>query len=126
MTPNTAASAVGWLAVIGAVGAAVMSLAHWDVPMPLVDDVGRVVAPVAVALGIGAVLYVAVAFGSFRRMRWAWPLGLVVNGLALLSTVAPPFRGPVELVAIVVSGAALALLLSRPGRSAFREEPVGP
>jgi hypothetical protein len=124
MHPHTASKTIGWLAVVGAVGAAVMSLAHWDVSMPLVDDVGRVVAPVAIALAIGATLYVVVAVGAFRRRSWTWPLALVVNGLALLSTLAPPFRGPVELVAIAVSAVALGVLLSGGGRAAFRDEAV--
>jgi hypothetical protein len=110
---------VGWLAVAGAVGAAVMSVAHWGVAVPLVADVGRVVAPVAVALAVGAVLYAVVAVGSFGRRRWAWTAGVVVNALALLSTASPPFRGPVELVAAAVSLAALVVLLSRRGREAF-------
>jgi hypothetical protein len=125
MHPHTASKTVAWLAVVGAVGATVMSLAHWDVPMPLVEDVGRVVAPVAASLAVGAILYVAVAIGAFRRRRWTWPLALVVNGLALLSTAAPPFRGPVELIAIAVSAVALGVLLSGGGRAAFRSESVG-
>lgn len=105
--------------MVGAVGAAIMSLAHWNVPMPFIE-VGRVVAPVAIALAVGAVLYVVVAFGAFGSHRWAWPLGLAVNGLALLGSLSPPFRGPLELVAIVVSAAALLVLVSGPGRAAFR------
>jgi hypothetical protein len=48
----------------------------------------------------------------------------VETGLALLSTLAPPFRGPVELVAIAVSAVALGVLLSGGGRAAFRDEAV--
>jgi hypothetical protein len=120
MSVRTARMTVGWLAVVGAVGATVMSLAHWDVPMPLVDDVGRVIAPVAIALMVGALLYVTVAVGAFRLRPWPWPLCLSGNGLALVSTVAPPFRGAVEAVAIAVSAVALAVLLTSNGRKAFR------
>lgn len=116
---STPVTAVGWLAVVGTIGAAVMSVAHWGVAVPLLIDVGRVVAPVAVALAVGALLYAAVAVGAFTRQPWVWPLALVVNGLALLATASPPFRGPVELIAVAVSLAALVVVLSPRGRRAF-------
>lgn len=117
-TRPPAASAVGWLAVVGVVGAVFMSLAHLNLPVPLLD-VGRVVAPVAIGLAIGAVLYAAVAYGAFAQKSWAWPAALVVNGIALAATLGPPSRGTFELVPIAVSLVAIAVLVSPPGRAAL-------
>lgn len=117
-TRPPAATAVGWLAVVGVVGAVFMSLAHLDVALPLLE-VGRVVLPVAIGLAIGAVLYALVAYGAFTQRSWAWPAALVVNGIALAATAGPPFRGLFELVPIAVSLAALGVLVSRPGREAL-------
>lgn len=117
-TRQSAATAVGWLAVVGTVGAAIMALAHLDVGVPFVE-VGRVVLPVAIGLAVGAVLYAAVAYGAFTQASWAWPAALVVNGIALAATAGPPFRGLFELVPIAVSLAAIGVLVSRPGREAL-------
>lgn len=117
-TRPPAATAVGWLAVVGVVGAVFMSLAHLDVGVPFLE-VGRVVMPVAIGLAVGAVLYAVVAYGAFSRASWAWPAALVVNGIALAATAGPPFRGLFELVPIAVSLVAIAILVSRPGREAL-------
>lgn len=117
-TRPIAATAVGWLAVVGVVGAIFMSLAHLDLPVPFLD-VGRVVLPVAIGLAVGALLYAVVAYGAFTQRSWAWPVALVVNGIALAATAGPPFRGLFELVPIAVSLAAIAVLVSPPGRAAL-------
>ncbi|HVL99185.1 MAG TPA: hypothetical protein VM324_07830 [Egibacteraceae bacterium] len=118
-TRPPAATAVGWLAVAGVVGATIMSLAHLDVAVPFVE-VGRVVLPVAIGLAVGAVLYAVVAYGAFTQASWAWPVALVVNGIALAATAGPPFRGPFELVPIAVSLVAIGVLVSSAGRAALR------
>lgn len=120
-TPRTrppAATAIGWLAIVGVVGAIVMSLAHLDLPVPFLE-VGRVVLPVAIGLAVGAVLYAVVAYGAFTQRSWAWAAALVVNGIALAATAGPPFRGLFELVPIAVSLVAIGILVSRPGREAL-------
>lgn len=117
-TRPPAATAVAWLAVLGVAGAAFMSLAHLDVGLPFVE-VGRVVMPVAIGMAVGAVLYAAVAYGAFTQRSWAWPVALVVNGIALAATLGSPGRGGVGLVAIAVSVIAIAVLVSPPGRAAL-------
>jgi hypothetical protein len=116
-----AAAAVATLAVVGVVGSAVMTLAHLGLGLPVLDAVGpgRLVAPAAVSFAVGTVLYAVVAYGAFRVARWAWGAGLLVNVLGF-ATAAFPYRGWISGVAIAVSVAAVTVLLSPPGRSAFR------
>lgn len=118
-TRPPAATAVGWLAVAGTAGAAFMSVAHLGVAVPLVGR-GQEVLPVAIGMAVGAVLYAAVAYAAFRQTSWAWPAALAVNGIALASTLSPPYRGVFELVSILVSLVALGILVSPPGRAALR------
>lgn len=117
-----AAVAVGWLAVVGAVGAAWMMLAHLGLDVAVLDAFGpgRMLAPVAAGFAVGTVLFAIVAHGAFRAARWVWPVGLVVNGLAFVSA-AVPFRGWVSAIAMLVALAAVVVLLSPQGRSAFRD-----
>jgi hypothetical protein len=118
-----AATVVGFLALLGMVGAAIMTLAHLDLGVAFLDALGPEGSLPAVAAGfaVGAALYAAVAYAAFARTRWAWPAALAVNGLALLATLGPPRRpGPVEPAAIVVSAVALAILVSPAGRRALR------
>lgn len=117
-TRPAAATTVGVLALVGVAGGAFMSLAHSGLDLPFVE-VGRVVAPVAAGLALGAVLYALVGYGAFTRKPWAWPAALVVNGVALAATVAPPQRSAFEYVPIAVSLLAIGVLVSRPGRDAL-------
>ena len=119
-TRPTAATAVAVLALLGVVGAAVMTLAHLGLRMPVIEDLGpgRLLLPVALGFAVGTVLYAVVAFGAFAVAGWAWGAGLLVNALAFLSA-AFPYRGWVSGVAMLVSGAALIVLLTRAGRQAF-------
>jgi hypothetical protein len=112
----TAATAVGVLAVLGVVGAIVMTLAHLGIDLGFIRAVRLV--PVAAGFAVGSLLFAAVAFGAFRRAAWAWPLGVVVNGLAFVSSIFP-VRGLEALVPAAVTLAALVILLSRPGRDAL-------
>jgi hypothetical protein len=117
-----AATAVGILAVLGVIGSIVMTLAHLDLQIPVVSALGptgRAIVPVAVGFAFGAVLFAVTAYGAFRRAGWAWPVALVVNGLAFASSVMP-WRGIENSgVPALVTLIAIAILLSRPGRDAL-------
>lgn len=114
-----AATGVGCLAVLGAVGAAVMSLAHTGLPVPLVEGLGpgRALVPVAATFAVGAVAYAAVAVAALRTLSWWWPAALAVNVLAIASA-AGQYRGLPSLVAIVLGVASLVVLLGPAGRRA--------
>jgi hypothetical protein len=116
-----AATAIGLLAALGAIGSAVMTLAHVDLDIPFLTffGPGRLIAPAAASFAVGTVLYVVVAYGAFRVARWSWPVALVVNVLAFLVS-AFPYRGWVSGAAMAVSVIAVAVLVSRPGRVALR------
>jgi hypothetical protein len=116
-----AATAVGALAVLGVVGSVVMTLAHLGLGIPALDALGpgRLIVPAAASFAVGTVLYAIVAYGALRVAGWAWLAGLVVNTLAFVTS-AFPYRGWVSGAAMAVSIAAIAVLLSPPGRSAFR------
>lgn len=116
----TAATAVGWLAVLGAIGAAWMMLAHLGLDLAVLDAFGpgRLLAPVAAGFAVGTVLFAVVAYGAFRGAGWAWPVALVVNGLAFVSA-AFPFRGWVSAAAMVVTAVAIVALVAPAGRAAF-------
>lgn len=116
--PSWPAAAVGWLSVLGVLGAGFMTVAHLGVTLPLVGET-PFLAPVAAGFAVGTVCYAVAAFGAFRRRSWAWALALAVNGLAFASTAAPPYRGGIEPVAMLVSLAALVLLVSSTGRAAL-------
>lgn len=119
-TRPPAALAVGVLALLGVIGSIIMTLAHLGLEIPVIEGFGpgRLLLPVAIGFMVGTILYAVVAFGAFTVAGWAWWTGLIVNGLAFVSA-AFPFRGWVSGVVMAVSAAAVAVLLSRPGREAF-------
>lgn len=128
--PSTApAVIVGGISAVLAVGCALLALGHAGVGVPLLSRLGpggsRVIAPAAAAFAVAAVLAGLVAVGAFRRRPWAWALGLVVHALALLSAVTP-YRGGGSLVGVVLTVAALAVLLSPAGRQALVPREVSP
>ena len=100
------------LAVAGAIGAAIMAVAHMGVDLPLLptQGLGRAVPPAAIAFTVGTLVFAAVAWGLRSCARWAWWLGLVANALALQGS-ALPYRGAGSAVGIALSAAALILLL---------------
>lgn len=118
---SPAVAGVGWLAVLGSVGAAVMSLAHTGLTVPVVEDLGpgRPLVPVAAVFAAGAVAYAAVALAAFRTLSWWWPAALAVNVVAVASA-AGQYRGTPSLVAIVVGIASLLVLLASAGSKAAR------
>lgn len=104
-----AATAVGALAVLGALGSVGMVAAHLALDMPVV----------AAVFAGGTLLFGLVAYGAFARTSWVWPVGLVVNGLGLASALLP-WRGLERSgLPALVTLVALALLISRPGRDAL-------
>jgi hypothetical protein len=117
----SAAVAVGTLAALGLLGSLVMTLAHLGLGIPVLDALGAgvLVVPAAVSFAVGTLLYALVTYGAFRTRRWTWFAGLLVNVLAFV-TAAFPIRSWISVTAIVVSVTAIAVLLSPPGRAAFR------
>jgi hypothetical protein len=117
------ATSVGWLSVIAAAGSALLAIGHLGVDVPVLSALGprgNGVVPVAAAVfTVGALLYAAVAAGAFSGARWAWPLGLSVNALALLSGLRE-YRGTASAIGIVLALAGLALLLAPAGRRELR------
>lgn len=122
-TRAPAAVLVGSISVIAALGAALLAIGHAGVEIPLLSALGpggdRAVPPAAAAFTVATVLYAALAAGAFSGARWAWPLGLAVHGLAVLSGLAS-FRGAASAMGIALGVAAVAILLSPGGRRAFR------
>lgn len=118
----TAARVVAILAVLAAAGSLLMAISHAGVRLPLLAALGpdgsQALPGVAAGFAVGAALFAALAVGAWRQHAWAWALGLVMNGLALVATTVP-WRGPVSGAAAVVTAAGLAVLLARPGRAAF-------
>lgn len=121
-TTTAVARAVAWLAGAMAVGSALMAVAHAGVDIPLLSGLGPggagAVPPAVVAFTVSALLFAAVAYGAFRGRAWAWAAGLVLSALTVLGA-AMPYRGVVSLAGIVLGLVIIALLLSRPGRSAL-------
>lgn len=109
------------LAVLAAVGAALMAVAHLGVDVPLLptQGLGRAVPPAAAAFTLGTILFAAVAWGLRSSARWAWWLGLVGFALALQGS-AMPYRGVGSAVGIALSVLGLAALLHPATRRALR------
>jgi hypothetical protein len=105
-----AATAIAGLAALGTLGSIGMVVFHLtQIYLPFV----------AAGFVVGTFLFAAVTYGAWQRTTWAWPLGLVVNGLGFISSVVPwrgiEMSGPPALVTLI----ALGLLVSRPGREAL-------
>ena len=119
-TRRPAARAVAHLSALGAGGSLVMAVAHTGAAVPLVERLGPAAAvpPAAAGFFVGSVLYGLLASLAWRQAKPAWPLGVAVNLVALVSATVP-FRGPVSAAAAAVALAGLAVLLSPSGREAF-------
>ena len=122
MSQQQVRSIIAVLSGVLAAGCAVMALAHAGVEVPVVSQLGPggddAVWPAVIAFSVGALVLAFVAIGASRARAWAWALGLVVHALIVLGA-SLPFRGVGSLVAIVISVASLALLLSRTGRASL-------
>lgn len=116
-----AATVVGWLAMLGAAGSVVMSLAHTGLAVPVVEGFGpgRPIVPVAVIFAVGAIAYATVAVAALRTLSWWWPAAVSVN-LVAGAAAAGQYRGAPSLVAIVVGVVSLLVLLAPAGRKATR------
>lgn len=112
---RTTARVIAVLAVLGALGALVMAIGHLGVDLPAAPGPGRMILPVAIGFFVGTALFTAVAYGTLRASAWAWPVAVVVNGLAFVSAMFP-FRGWMSAIAGAVTAVALWLLLSPSGR----------
>lgn len=121
-TPPAAVRAAAALTALMAVGSALMAVSHAGVSVPLLAALGpggqRALPEVATGFAVAAALFAVVAVGAWRRRPWAWAIGLVLHGVALIAATIP-WRGPVSGAAAVVTVAALAVLATRPGRIAF-------
>jgi hypothetical protein len=122
MDQRTARALIASLSALLAIGCLVMAVAHAGVTVPLVSELGPggddAVWPAVIAFSVGTALLACIAVGAARARSWSWPLGLVVHALIVLGA-AMPYRGVGSLVAIIISVASLALLLSRTGRASL-------
>lgn len=121
-SPSTVARAAAALTALMAAGSALMAVSHAGVSVPLLAALGpggqRALPEVAAGFAVATVLFAVVAVGAWRRRPWSWAVGLVLHGVALIA-VTVPWRGPVSGAAAVVTVAALVVLATRPGRTAF-------
>lgn len=121
-TPSLAARAAAALTGLTAVGAALMAVSHAGVTVPLLAALGpdgsQALPKVATGFAVGAALFGVVAVGAWRLRPWAWAAGLVIHAVALIAATVP-WRGPASGAAAVVNGAAVIVLATRPGRTAF-------
>ena len=122
MTPASVRATVAALSGVLALGCAALAIGHSGVNVPLLSQLGpggdRAIVPAAIAFSVATVALVLIAFGVSRGRSWSWALGVVVHALIFLGAAAP-FRGVASAVAMVITAAALALLVSRPGRAAL-------
>jgi hypothetical protein len=122
-TRAPAAALVGWLSAVAAIGTTLLAVGHAGVQIPLLSALGpggnRAVPIAAAAFTLATALYAAVAAGAFSGARWAWPLGLVVHGLAVLGGLGN-YRGAASAFGIALGVACLVVLLSPGGRRALR------
>ena len=118
---------MAWISGALAVGCALLAIGHLGLEVPLLSAFGpggaRPVIPAAIAFGVGAVLQGLVCSGVRRRRTWAWPLGVLVAAITLVSA-ATPFRGAMSAVGIALAALQLGLLLTRDARLALLRSPV--
>lgn len=115
-------SVASWIALVGALGAALLAIAHTGVEIPLVSALGPsggAVPPAAAAFTVVTVLFAAVGWGLRRRRAWAWTLGVAIGVLGVLSGIAQ-FRGVGSALGMLVAAALAALLLAPQSRAAVR------
>lgn len=110
------------LAVAGAVGCAVLAVAHAGVEIPGVSALGpggsRAVWPAAVAFAVGVCAYATVAAGLRAGAAWAWWAGEALFAATVVGALRP-FRG-VGSVAGAVLGLDGAALLALPSGRRLR------
>ncbi|MGH8934161.1 MAG: hypothetical protein ACRDZO_26855 [Egibacteraceae bacterium] len=120
-----AVKAAAALMFASAVWAALLSVSHLGVEIPVFSGLGpggeRVILVPGVIFAVATAVNAVVAVGLLRLRSWAWLAGVVVNGLALLSG-AGQFRGAGSVIGLLLAAAALAMLLAPQARMALRPQ----
>jgi hypothetical protein len=114
-----APTTVGALAVVTALAATIMTVAHLDITIPGLMDGVDVPVFVPGGFAIATIAAIVVAIGAFRVATWGWWTGLVVFGLAVLVIAGSPARNWLSYLILTVSIIAIGVLVSRPGREGF-------
>ncbi|MGH8901806.1 MAG: hypothetical protein ACRDYA_08995 [Egibacteraceae bacterium] len=108
-----------------AIYAALLSVGHLGVEVPVLSALGpggsRVVLVAGIVFAVGALVYAVIGIGLLRLHGWAWAAGVVVSALGVLSGIGQ-FRGAGSLVGILLSLAVLLVLLTPQARAQLRRQ----
>ena len=109
------------VAVVGAVGSALLTVGHAGVSVPLISALGpggsRPVWPAAIAFAVGTAAYATVATTLLRkRLRSVWTTAMAVFCLTVVVSLIP-YRGPGSIVGAVLGAVGAGLLATRTARS---------
>lgn len=119
----TAVKAAAVLMLGSAVWAALLSIGHLGVEIPVFSGLGpggdRVIRVPGIIFAVTTVVDIIVGVGLLRMRSWAWVAGVVVNGLALLAA-AGQFRGVGSAIGLLLAAAALVMLLTPQARTTLR------
>lgn len=122
MTQRRILAGIAALTALLALGCAALAVGHAGVDVPVLSRFGpggnRAVVPAAIAFTVTAAALLVLVLGVLRRRSWSWALGLLTHALILLGAVVP-YRGVGSAVAIIISAACLALLMTRSARTAL-------
>lgn len=122
MTHRWILAGIAALTALLALGCAALAVGHTGVEVPVLSRFGPggsgAVVPAAIAFTVATAALLILVVGVLRRRSWSWALGLLTHALILLGAVVP-FRGVGSAVAIIVSAACLALLMTRSARDAL-------
>ncbi|MGH8884903.1 MAG: hypothetical protein ACRDYX_06970 [Egibacteraceae bacterium] len=103
--------------------AALLSIGHLGVEVPVLSALGpggsRVVLVAGIVFAVGAVIQAVIGVGLLRLGGWAWTAGVAVSALGVLGGIRQ-FRGAGSVVGILASLAVLGLLLTPQARAALR------
>lgn len=117
---SLAISAASVLVFVLAVYAALLSIGHLGVDVPVLSALGpggdRVILVAGISFAVGAVIYTIIGVGLLRLRRWAWVAGVAVSALSVLSGIGQ-FRGAGSMIGIVLSLIVLVLLLTPQART---------
>lgn len=113
------ATVVGVLALVAGAASLIMTLAHLDIPIPVVMEEATMLPPVAGGFALATLLCVAVAVGAFRAARWGWWLGVIVFAAAVPVVLGSPEQNWVSYLVLGAALVGLVLLVSRSGRVAY-------
>jgi hypothetical protein len=103
--------------------AALLSISHLGVDVPVLSALGpggdRVVLAAGIVFALGAGIYAILGIGLLGLHRWAWFAGVAVSALSVLSGIGQ-FRGAGSVIGILLSLAVLALLVTPQARTMLR------